>query len=136
MGLARLLFPEVPCALSLPERRSPEVWVCSERGGARLHGRVAHGMHHSAFQLKTVCLVYCCSVAKSYLTLCDPMDCNTPGFPVLHYLLEFAQTHVYCVSDAIQQSQSRLTLCDPMNCNTPGFPVLHYLLEFVQTHVH
>ena len=26
--------------------------------------------------------------------LCDPMDCSTPGFPVLHHLLEFAQTHV------------------------------------------
>ena len=35
-----------------------------------------------------------CSVAKSCLTLCDPMDCSTPGFPVLEYLLEFAQTHV------------------------------------------
>ena len=37
-------------------------------------------------------------------TLCKPMDCNTPGFPVLHYLLEFAQTHVYWVSDATQPS--------------------------------
>ena len=34
------------------------------------------------------------------------MDCNTPGFPVLHYLLEFAQTHVHRVSDAIQPSHS------------------------------
>ena len=32
------------------------------------------------------------------------MDCSTPGFPVLHYLLEFAQTHVHLVSDAIQPS--------------------------------
>ena len=38
---------------------------------------------------------YCCSVAKSCLTLCNPMDCSMPGFPVLHYLLEFAQTHVH-----------------------------------------
>ena len=37
----------------------------------------------------------CCSVAKSCLTLCDPMDCSMPGFPVLHYLLEFAQVHVH-----------------------------------------
>ena len=36
----------------------------------------------------------CFSVAKLYLTLCDPMGCSTPGFPVLHYLLEFVQTHV------------------------------------------
>ena len=44
------------------------------------------------------------SVAKSCLTLCDPMDCSTPGFPVLHYLPEFVQTHVHGVSDAIQTS--------------------------------
>ena len=46
----------------------------------------------------------CCSVARSCSTLCDPMDCSTPGFPVLHYLPEFAQTHVHWVSDAIQPS--------------------------------
>ena len=34
---------------------------------------------------------YCCSVAKSCPTLCDPTDCNTPGVPVLHYLLDFGQ---------------------------------------------
>ena len=45
---------------------------------------------------------YCCSVAQSCATLCDPMDCSTPGFSVLHYLLEFAQTHVHWVSDVIQ----------------------------------
>ena len=39
----------------------------------------------------------CCSVAKLYPALCSPMDCCTPGFPVLHYLLEFAQTHVHWV---------------------------------------
>ena len=37
----------------------------------------------------------CCSVAKSCLTLCDPMDYSTPGFSVLHYFLEFAQIHVH-----------------------------------------
>ena len=41
-------------------------------------------------------------VANSCLTLLDPMDCSTPGFPVLHYLLVFAQTHVHWVTDAIQ----------------------------------
>ena len=46
----------------------------------------------------------CCSVARSCPTLCDPMDCSTPGFPVLHHLLEFAQTHDYWVGDAIQPS--------------------------------
>ena len=50
-------------------------------------------------------LTDCCfSVAKLYSTLWDPMDCSTPGFPVLHYLLEFVQTLVHWVSDAIQPS--------------------------------
>ena len=46
----------------------------------------------------------CCSVAQSCLTLCKPMDCRMPGFPVLHHLLKLAQTHVHWVSDAIQPS--------------------------------
>ena len=44
------------------------------------------------------------SVAQSCLTLCDPMDCSTPGFSVLHQLPELAQTHVHRVGDAIQPS--------------------------------
>ena len=44
------------------------------------------------------------SVAQSYPTLCDPTDCNTPGFPVHHQLPEFTQTHVHWVGDAIQPS--------------------------------
>ena len=51
-------------------------------------------------------LVNCCSVAKSWLTLCDPMDCSSPGLPVLHYLPELAQTHVCWIGDAIQLSYS------------------------------
>ena len=47
-------------------------------------------------------------IATSCLTLCDPMDCNTPGFLVLHYHLEFAQTHVHWVSDSIQPSYALL----------------------------
>ncbi|KAI4548168.1 hypothetical protein MG293_000498 [Ovis ammon polii] len=41
------------------------------------------------------------SVTQSCPTLCDPMDCSTPGFPVHHQLLELAQTHVHRVGDAI-----------------------------------
>ena len=36
-----------------------------------------------------------CSVTQSCPTLCNPMDCSTPGFPILHHLPEFAQTHVH-----------------------------------------
>ena len=48
-------------------------------------------------------VVYCCgSITKSCPTHCNPMDCSTSGFLVLHYLLEFSQTHVHRVGDAIQ----------------------------------
>ena len=53
------------------------------------------------------------SVTQSFLTLCDPMDCRTPGFPVQHQLLELAQTHVHWVSDAIQPSHSLSSLSPP-----------------------
>ena len=46
----------------------------------------------------------CCSVTKMYLILWKPMGCRTQGFPVLHYLPEFVQTHVHWVNDAIQPS--------------------------------
>ena len=48
-----------------------------------------------------------CNVVVQLLSrvrLCDPMDCSTPGFPVPHDLLEFAQIHVYWVNDVIQPS--------------------------------
>ena len=57
-----------------------------------------------------------CSVAKSCPTLCDPMDCSTPGFPILHHLPEFAQIHVHWVSDAIQPSHP-LPSPSPPACN-------------------
>ena len=43
-------------------------------------------------------------VTQSCPTLCDPMDCSTPGLPVHHQLPEFTQTHVHWVGDAIQPS--------------------------------
>ena len=44
-----------------------------------------------------ICLLFCCccSVTQSCPTLCDLVNCSTPGIPVLHHLLEFAQTHVH-----------------------------------------
>ena len=44
------------------------------------------------------------SVAQSCPTLCDPMNCSTPGLPAYHHLLEFIQTHIHRVGDAIQPS--------------------------------
>ena len=55
------------------------------------------------------------SVAQSCLTLCDPKDYSTPGLPVHHQLLEFTQTHVHRVSDAILPSH-------PLSSPSPPAP--------------
>ena len=68
-------------------------------------------------------LLSCCkvsSVTQSCPTLWDPMDCNTPGFPVHHQLPELAQTHVHWVSDAIQPSHP---LSSP---SLPAFNLSHH----------
>ena len=55
----------------------------------------------------------CSSVTQSCTILCNPMDCSTPGFPVLRYLQEFVQTHVHWVNDAVQPSQLLLPPSPP-----------------------
>ena len=50
---------------------------------------------------------------KSCPTLCDSINCSTPGLPVYHQLLEFTQTHLHWVSDAIQQSHPLLSPSPP-----------------------
>ena len=55
------------------------------------------------------------SVAQSCLTLCDPINCSTPGLPFHHQLLEFTQTHVHRVGDAIQPSH-------PLSSPSPPAP--------------
>ena len=57
--------------------------------------------------------IWCCSVTKSCPTHYKPMDYSTPGLPVLHYLPEFAQTHVHWVGDAIQPSHPLLSSSPP-----------------------
>ena len=60
------------------------------------------------------------SVAQLCPTLCNPMDCSTPGFPVHHQFPELAQTHVHWVSDAFQPSH--LILCRPLLLPPSFFP--------------
>ena len=48
--------------------------------------------------------MYVCIVVQSCPTLYNPINYSTPGLPVLHYVPEFAQTHVHLISDAIQPS--------------------------------
>ena len=62
------------------------------------------------------------SVAQSCPTLCDPMNCSTPGLPVHHQLLEFTQTHVHRVGDAIQPSHP-LSSPSPSALNFPSIRV-------------
>ena len=53
------------------------------------------------------------SVAQPCPTLCDPINCGTPGLPVHHQLQESTQTHVHCVGDAIQPSYPLLSPSPP-----------------------
>ena len=53
---------------------------------------------------------YFSSLAQSCLTLSNPMDCSMPGLPVHHQFLEFTQTHVHWVSDAVQPSHPTILL--------------------------
>ena len=53
------------------------------------------------------------SVTKLCLILCNTTDCSMPGFPVLHHLPEFAQTHVHWVDDTIQPSHPLLPTSPP-----------------------
>ena len=57
-----------------------------------LHSKVNHYVY---------LFVVCCSVVQLCPTLCNPMDCSTSGFPVLHHLVEFAQTHVRWIDNAV-----------------------------------
>ena len=65
-------------------------------------------MEEKSKLLSILCFIISVSSVQSLscVQLCDPKDWSTPGFPVLHYLLELAQTHVHWVSDAIQPSLS------------------------------
>ena len=70
------------------------------------------------------------SVAQLCPTLCDPMNCSTPGFPVHHQLPELAQTHVHWVGNAIQSSHP---LSSP---SPPAFNLFHHqgLFHWVSSH--
>ena len=60
------------------------------------------------------------SVTQLCSTLCNPMNCSMPGFPVHHQLPKLVQTHVHCVSDAIQPSHPL------MSPSPPAFSLSHH----------
>ena len=76
----------------------------------------------SALWIQCYCIVLWGVIVAAIANSLWPMDCRTPGFPVLHYLLEFAQTHVHWVSDAIQPSHV-LSLPFPPALNLPDIRV-------------
>ena len=67
----------------------------------------------STKQPRYLCYWCCGSVIKLYPILCNAMDYSTPGFPILHYLPEFSQTHVHWAGDAIQSSYPLLPASPP-----------------------
>ena len=72
----------------------------------------------------------CCLVAQLCLTLCDPMDCSTPGFPV-HHPPELAQTHVHWVGDTIHH----LILCHPLLFLPSVFPSIRVFSNESALHI-
>ena len=86
--------------------------TCATKSHTYIHSFKKEGTRSRSYMLPhlPLCLgqglsVHCCYlVTKSCPTLCDPMDCSTPGLPVPHHLLKFAQVHVHCMSDTIQPS--------------------------------
>ena len=62
-------------------------------------------------------------VAQSCSTLCDPMNCSTPGLPVHHQIPEFTQTHVHRVSDAISSSVVPFSSCPQSFSASESFPM-------------
>ena len=79
-----------------------------QSGGKNLHLALCSwevlGSAHQSLSRNTIHSVPFSSIAQSCLTLCHPMDFSTSGLPVHHQLLEFTQTCVHRVSDAIQSS--------------------------------
>ena len=88
------------------------------KSGLPIHSSTTEVPHFLNFTFCSSCLFYkiqFSSVAHSCLTLCDPMNCSTPGLPGHHQLLEFTQTHIHRVGDAIQPSH-------PLSSPSPPAP--------------
>ena len=94
--------------------------------GSPKHIKMLHNVHHQFS-----------SVAQSCPTLCDPMNCSTPGLPVHHQLPGFTQTHVHRVSDAIQPSYpllSPFSSCPQSLPASESFPMSQLFSKSVYFH--
>ena len=104
-----LFFKIYIIVLVLPniKMNPPQVYMCSPSWKVFLNWSI---VVYNILQIQSVS-----SVVQSCLTVCNPMNHSTPGLPVHHQLLEFTQTHVYRVSDAIQPSH-------PLSSPSPPAP--------------
>ena len=75
----------------------------------------------------------CCSVTQSCLTLSGPMDWSKPGFPVLHYLLEFAQIHVHWCHPTISSSVALFSPCPQSFPASVSFPMSQFFASAGQS---
>ena len=98
----------LPCETSVPPAPS---WAVS--GSPELGAEGAEKSRPRRSTHGTALWSFVCSVPKQYLTLCDLIDCSTPGFPVLPHPLELVQTQVHEVGDAIQPSCPLSSLSPP-----------------------
>ena len=100
--------------------------------------RIVHGVYKEAFESEGVGNMSFCknglsisskisvqfsSVAQSCPTLCDPMNCSTPGLPVHHQLPEFTQTHIHQVGDAISSLVVPFSSCPQSLPASESFPI-------------
>ena len=97
---------KLPCGTSCQLRELPRwsqcFWILQRQPDGGLCSTVVHLLKQFyIFFQTTFKILKVSSVAQSCLTLCDPMDYSTPGFPVHHQLLEPPQTHVHRIGDAI-----------------------------------
>ena len=82
------------------------------------------GVAWDSHEFKVISSVQFSSFTQSCLTICDPMNHSTPGLPVHHQLLEFPQTHVHWVGDAIQPSHPLVSSSCPQSLPASGsFPM-------------
>ena len=99
------VWDDQSCCSLLGTMRRPQGLLRHQPEPGMLHHRFApRTSYFQTSRLIRWCTTkpHCCfSVTKSCPTLCDPMDSTISGFPILHYLPEFAQIHVHWVGDAI-----------------------------------
>ena len=89
--------------LDKPSREHIFSHFLCHRKGISLAAREGFNSSRKYRNDKTILMTHLfCSVSRSCLTLCNPMDCSTPGFHVHHLFPELAQIHVHWVGDAIQ----------------------------------